>query len=588
MRHLLLRGTVVAQIKKVEIKRFKRIANLELDLGSTTLVIGANNAGKSSVLQAIHFAVSLAQSAKLVGGVNWRNDKYELSFAQTQLLYSPVSDAMTICTGGQLVEDENQRIEIGFHLDDGSTGLVTLRKGRNRNLKVALEGRQVGEQLQDLDSPFSVYAPGLAGVPRTETFQNLGRIKRTVARGDANLVLRNVLLQLTTDPQKWQTFLSDMTSLFPGISISCGFQPEHDEAISVTCSVEGGPEIPLDAAGTSILQASQILGYVTLFKPKLLVLDEPDSHLHPDKQRLLCETICRLAAARDFQAIMSSHSRHVLDALSPLSTVLLVTRGTATPVTDTDMTSVLLEIGALDSIDYFADGTTRCVIITEDTDTSFIETLFLSNGFSSDSTDFRSYAGCSNVEAALVLGAFLRDKAPHVKLIVHRDRDYLPQQRVDDFESRLSAAGILPFVTRYSDIEGYFLNAAHLSSTVPEVTLARAGELIQQATADQKRESIKAIVNQTTTHALWQRNRGGPQVNHGELAARAIEEYEADPTLMCRGDVVLPRVKELVQSEAKTNLNVCRSSEYLHDTEVAALYGAVFSIADGTDQLLTS
>ena len=173
----------MAQIKKVEVKRFKRIANLEFELGSTTLVIGANNAGKSSILQAIHFAVSLAQSAKLVGGVNWRNDKYELSFAQTQLLYSPVSDAMTISTGGQLVEDENQRIEIGFHLDDGSSGLVTLRKGRNRNLKVALEGRQVGEQLQDLDNPFSVYAPGLAGVPRTETFQNLGRIKRTVARG---------------------------------------------------------------------------------------------------------------------------------------------------------------------------------------------------------------------------------------------------------------------------------------------------------------------------------------------------------------------------------------------------------------------
>ena len=574
----------MAQIKKVEVKRFKRIANLEFELGSTTLVIGANNAGKSSILQAIHFAVSLAQSAKLVGGVNWRNDKYELSFAQTQLLYSPVSDAMTISTGGQLVEDENQRIEIGFHLDDGSSGLVTLRKGRNRNLKVALEGRQVGEQLQDLDNPFSVYAPGLAGVPRTETFQNLGRIKRTVARGDANLVLRNVLLQLSEDEQKWRVFLADMTSLFPGISISCGFQQDHDESISVTCSVEGGPVIPLDAAGTSILQASQILGYVTLFKPKLLVLDEPDSHLHPDKQRLLCETICRIAATRDFQAIMSSHSRHVLDALSPLSTVLLVTKGTATPVKDIDMTSVLLEIGALDSIDYFADGATRCVIVTEDTDTSFIETLFLSNGFSAEWTDFRSYAGCSNVDAALVLGAFLKEKAPRVRLIVHRDRDYLPQERVDNFVSRLKDSGILPFVTRFSDIEGYFLNAAHLSSIVPGITVERGNEIIQQATADQKRESIKAIVNQTTTHALWQRNRGGPQVNHGELAAKATEDYDSNPFLMRRGDVVLPRVKELVQAQAKTNLNVCRSSEHLKDADVTALYEIVFSIKDDTNQ----
>jgi hypothetical protein len=248
------------------------------------------------------------------------------------------------------------------------------------------------------------------------------------------------------------------------------------------------------------------------------------------------------------------------------------------------MTSVLLEIGALDSIDYFADGTTRCVIVTEDTDTSFIETLFLSNGFSSDSTDFRSYAGCSNVDAALVLGAFLRDKAPHVKLIVHRDRDYLAQQRVDNFVSRLKDAGIFPFVTRYSDIEGYFLNAAHLSSVVPGMAADRAKALIQQATSDRKRESIKAIVNQTTTHALWQRNRGGPQVNHGELAAKAMEEYDSDPNLMRRGDVVLPRVKELVQSEVRTNLNVCRSSEHLKDADVASLYEAVFSIADDSNQ----
>ena len=87
----------MAQIKKVVIKRFKRIANLELELGSSTLVIGANNAGKSSVLQAIHFAVSLAQSAKLVGGVTWRNDKYELSFAQTQriLKHSPSSGGLS-------------------------------------------------------------------------------------------------------------------------------------------------------------------------------------------------------------------------------------------------------------------------------------------------------------------------------------------------------------------------------------------------------------------------------------------------------------------------------------------------------------
>ena len=53
------------KLKTVTIRRFKRLEHLELDLGDVTLLIGANNAGKSSILQAIHFAVSIRQ-------IDWR------------------------------------------------------------------------------------------------------------------------------------------------------------------------------------------------------------------------------------------------------------------------------------------------------------------------------------------------------------------------------------------------------------------------------------------------------------------------------------------------------------------------------------
>ncbi len=77
------------QIESISIKRFKQLAEFQLDLKDTTVLIGANNAGKSSALQALHFAVSVAQTAKLVGdGVNWAKDKFQVSFNPTQLLYT--------------------------------------------------------------------------------------------------------------------------------------------------------------------------------------------------------------------------------------------------------------------------------------------------------------------------------------------------------------------------------------------------------------------------------------------------------------------------------------------------------------------
>jgi predicted ATP-dependent endonuclease of OLD family len=179
----------------------------------------------------------------------------------------------------------------------------------------------------DLEHPFTVYAPGLAGVPKEERYLSPGVVRRIVARGDANLALRNVLRMLSANDESWDLFIQDMQSIFNGIMIEIDFNENTDENIQVRFQLPGGPLLPVDAAGTSILQASQILAYIALFKPQVLILDEPDSHLHPDNQRVLCRLIYRLASTRSFQALISTHSRHVLDAMKDESDVVWLSKG---------------------------------------------------------------------------------------------------------------------------------------------------------------------------------------------------------------------------------------------------------------------
>ena len=132
--------------------------------------LGANNAGKSSVLQAIHFAVSIAQTARLVGeGIAWQKDKFELSFNPAQLLYSPGADVLSLATGGALQEPRQSQIEIELDDEIGNRCIVGLRRGRNRNIAVSIAGRQIGERLMDFDATIHGYAPGLAGIPKEET-----------------------------------------------------------------------------------------------------------------------------------------------------------------------------------------------------------------------------------------------------------------------------------------------------------------------------------------------------------------------------------------------------------------------------------
>lgn len=559
-------------ITSVSIRRFKRLEQVEIDLGDTTLLIGANNSGKSSILQAIHFAVSIAQSARLVGeGVAWRNDAFELSFNPAQLIYSPVADVLSLATGGTLQEQRPTQIEIGFESDQGTRCTVGLRRGRNRNIAVSIVGRQLGELLMDLEHPFTVYAPGLAGVPKEERYLSPGVVRRIVARGDANLALRNVLRMLRADAESWELFSQDMQSMFDGIAIQIDFDEDTDENIQVRFSLPGGPLLPVDAAGTSILQASQILAYVALFKPQVLILDEPDSHLHPDNQRALCDLIYKLASRRGFQALVSTHSRHVLDAMKSKSNVVWLSKGRMIEEPDLSTTEMLLDLGALDSVDYFANGEIRCVVATEDTDKDPLRALLWSNGFVEQDTEIASYAGCTKTDAALVLGGFLAEKAPHVRLVVHRDRDYLTNAAAAQYVEGLERAGVEPFLTEKNDLESYFLNPQHIHELNDRISVARIEELLGQATAETAARSVEAIVNQRTLQAFKERRDGGPQPNHGEIAVQAHADYEDAPATMRRGKEVIARLRSLLQQELGENPRIFFSSPHLRSDNLRAI-----------------
>ncbi len=208
---------------------------------------------------------------------------------------------------------------------------------------------------------------------------------------------------------------------------------------------------------------------------------------------------------------------------------------------------------------------------TEDSHKEPLRALLWSNGFVENETEILSYAGCSKVDSALVLGGFLQEKAPHVHLVVHRDADYCSQAASVTFVERLDRGGVAPFLTERNDVESYFLNAEHLHALNPSVSLDRVRELLLQATVETAAKSLAAIVNQRTTEAFQRRREGGPQPDHGEIAVRAQEEYAADPEGMRRGKEVLGRLRALLQTEMGTNPRIFFPSEHLRSVSLRAI-----------------
>jgi hypothetical protein len=104
-----------------------------------------------------------------------------------------IESALKLMPGGCATE---QAMTFIFYLVSGETFSIQVRKGRNRNILVSIENVPVAQRLSSLKEPFSIFSPGLAGIAKREEYVSDGVLLRTLARGDANLVLRNILLRL--------------------------------------------------------------------------------------------------------------------------------------------------------------------------------------------------------------------------------------------------------------------------------------------------------------------------------------------------------------------------------------------------------
>lgn len=550
-------------LQSARVQRFKSISDATVPFGRVTLLVGPNNAGKSSFLHAIQFGVSVAQSLRLDNVAIWNGEDLSGSLAAQQLVYTPLRDVHALAAGGNLRQDANQAISVTLTTDDLGSATIQVRRGKNKNIAVSIQGSELGKRLESMETPFSVVAPGLAGIPSFEEFRSPGIVQRAAAKGDANSVFRNVLWLLKQDAASWRTFSTRLESIFGGLNIDVSFDAAVDEFISAK-AVKAEGTLPIDSCGTGVLQAIQTLAYIGVYKPKLLILDEPDSHLHPDNQRRMARLIDSITQSTDLQVMISTHSRHFLDEFSELgATVHWFSEG-AIHEENTDRVSVLLGLGALDAGDRLRNGRTPLIVLTEDSKPDGLRVLLQASGLGEDVCQVWSYAGCSNVQSAKVLASFIRDHAPGTKVLVHRDRDYMSDQKAQEYTRSLAEAGMEVFLTSGTDIESHFLNIDHIASLVPEVDRAVAEQLIDEATTESRALSVERCINHWHNEAQRARNKGGPDVNVGRISAEANDAYNGDPTRYRYGKRVRGVVVSKLQARLGRNVNIIQESPALN------------------------
>jgi hypothetical protein len=559
------------RVRSIRLRRFKRIVDASFDLKDVNVLVGGNNSGKSSIIQGLHFGIGLLQSVSLAGKWEASGPTLSTSLSPNQLTYAPSDDVYALGHGGRLLESKEQGISLDLTLGSGDSISVRVRKGRNRNILITIHNQTAAAALRSLERPFSIFSPGLAGIAKRETYASDGVLLRTLARGDANLVLRNILLRLWNTPA-WNPFIDDLHEVFPGLEIRLMYNEKTDEFIDVAIA-SGNEWIPLEIAGTGVLQAIQILSYIHRFEPAIIVLDEPDSHLHPNNQRLLCALLRRVALDTRTQVLLTTHSRHVVDAIGGTSNFLWVRGGSVDTAGPDDEVAILMDVGALDLKERAGQPNIDAIVLTEDELTKPLELVLESSGFDLTRTVVLPYYGVTTVRNLRPLVNIIHGTNGKAKIVVHRDRDFLSIAEIEEWKKAIRAFGVEPFVPVGRDIEAAFLKPKYLADANRSITEKQAQDMVEAVVKDMRDNLIADYVNGRVEVA--RKSQLGGSLNHGALAVEAQKAINANPGMFC-GKSVVRGVRGRFRDVLKANLATNVASAHLRDDALAGIAKKTF------------
>jgi energy-coupling factor transporter ATP-binding protein EcfA2 len=536
------------QINAVRIQNFKKIHDTRIELGPITYLVGGNNSGKSSVLQAIHTAVSCAQASVELG---------QQVIAEASLRYSPVAD-FSLLGHGTPYENRSggQRGVVEFegtaeNLEDSEYRIEMYKARNHHNVGVDRSGvsQGFGQFICDPKALFSVYVPGLAGVPHREEMSGYAAVFRKAASGDANLVFRNII-RLLSDRE----LLGSLEELLEGVlkvpvCFRVDYDADRDLYVDVRLATGSDPSardyLPVDLWGTGILQVTQIFAYVLLFRPSMLLVDEPDSHLHPSRQKSLGVALEEISKRFNCKIVVSTHSRHLITGASEAVKVVWMKDGKVESDQDRELAALLMDLGALDQL----DRAPRTILCTEDEDPWALRLALADLGFGEGEVKVATFNGLNNAFTAEAFRemADLMDSSPRV--LIHRDRDFLTDEELNDWCKVYSERDIEIFCPTLCDTEAYHATAFHISE-VTGMSLGEAEQLRQEVIdenevdlrrklRDKRRFANKKYLDggAPRTDDMWPDGQPAPEhLLHGKLLLNRLNRKLRDRKFLVSGD----------------------------------------------------
>lgn len=308
-------------ITSLNIKNFKSHENTILDLGNLTILSGQNGVGKSSIIQSLLLLRQTYQKGRLNVGLDLNKPLCSIGTAQDALYEFAEDLALEV----EMIIDESDRLHWRFSFDFANTKSTFMElnsfTGKEQSLK----------ELHLFNTDFQ-YLSAARLAPRESYPRDDYEIKQnkqlSIEKGQGELVAhfldyygnKNIEFSSCKHPNEedlallaqttaWETEVSkdiDVKVIEVGNSYELRYGFNGDKKTN---------DYKAENVGFGVTYTLPlIVAILSAKEDSLLLIENPEAHLHPYGQSKLAELIC-LAAQAGVQIVVETHSDHIINGI---------------------------------------------------------------------------------------------------------------------------------------------------------------------------------------------------------------------------------------------------------------------------------
>ena len=297
-------------IHTVRIRGFKRFREVEFRLPGHLVLAGPNNTGKTTVLQAIASWSLALRRWREFNDFNPRRGYTFVPLARQAFTSVPLRSFDLLWMN----REYQGNIEIELRHGAGWSVTMELHADSTEQIYVRPASGTSSETLRTLDLGVA-FIPPMTGVGIDEPVFQPPKIEQFLGLGRPGEVLRNLLTEANRDELAWAALQESIGKLF-GYELlppdSSGADIRADYRV-----MDGGPALDIASAGSGFQQVLMLLTFINTRPGAVMLMDEPDAHLHVILQDAIYHELRTVAARQGSQLIIATHSEVVINSVEP-------------------------------------------------------------------------------------------------------------------------------------------------------------------------------------------------------------------------------------------------------------------------------